>query len=365
MKKPISKILTFSLAGAMLATSALAGDLGHFKPALTYQEGQFVDVQSGDWFSENVRSAYELRLMKGTEAERFQPSENLTLGSAIALAARLRSIYDDGFESRFNQHDGKNWYDTYVAYAQKMGMLEGLDTDDYESTATRWQFAVLLTAALPAEEFKAINTVEDGSIVGVEDGVSYEEAVYTLYRAGVAIGDQTGDFMPDGTLSRAESAILATRAADPTLRRDFSKEETEKPDEKPDETPDEEEATPVQQVLALVNAARAEAGAEALELDEKMTAAAQVRATELAKSFTHDRPDGSKPFTALDEAGVTYQSAGENIASGQTTAEEAMKSWMGSEGHKENILNGHFGRMGVGYFQAENGQHYWVQLFCD
>lgn len=364
MKKPISMIMSFTLAGAMLAGSALAGDLGHFKPALTYQEGQFTDVQSGDWFSENVKSAYELRLMKGTDEGRFQPTDKLTLGSAVALAARLRSIYEDGSESRFNQADGKNWYDTYVAYAQKMGMLEGLDTEDYESIATRWQFAVLLTSALPAEALEAINTVEEGSILGVEPEATYADAVYTLYRAGVAIGDQDGDFMPDGSLSRAESAILTTRAADPALRRDFS---TETPEEKPEEKPEEqpEADSPAAQVLALVNAARTEAGLEALELDEKVSAAAQVRAQELEKSFSHDRPDGSKPFTALDQAGVAYQQAGENIAYGQATADAVMKTWMDSEGHKENILSGHFGRIGIGFYQAENGTPYWVQLFCD
>lgn len=119
-----------------------------------------------------------------------------------------------------------------------------------------------------------------------------------------------------------------------------------------------------QAVLAEVNAARAQNGLSALTLDANMNRAAAVRAAELAQSFSHTRPNGSRGLTALNEAGVSYRAAGENIASGQQTAQAVVSAWMNSSGHRANILSSSFGRMGVGQATI-GGRTYWVQLFAD
>ena len=119
-----------------------------------------------------------------------------------------------------------------------------------------------------------------------------------------------------------------------------------------------------QAVLAEVNAARAKNGLSALTLDANMNRAAAVRAAELAQSFSHTRPNGSRGLTALNEAGVSYRMAGENIASGQQSAQAVVSAWMNSSGHRANILSASFGRMGVGQATI-GGRTYWVQLFAD
>lgn len=119
-----------------------------------------------------------------------------------------------------------------------------------------------------------------------------------------------------------------------------------------------------QAVLAEVNAARVQNGLSALTLDANMNRAAAVRAAELAQSFSHTRPNGSRGLTALNEAGVSYRMAGENIASGQQSAQAVVSAWMNSSGHRANILSASFGRMGVGQATI-GGRTYWVQLFAD
>lgn len=119
-----------------------------------------------------------------------------------------------------------------------------------------------------------------------------------------------------------------------------------------------------QAVLSQVNAARAQNGLRALTLNANMNRAAAVRAAELAQSFSHTRPNGSRGMTALNEAGVSYRTAGENIASGQQTAQAVVSAWMNSSGHRANILSASFGRMGVGQATI-GGRTYWVQLFAD
>lgn len=122
-------------------------------------------------------------------------------------------------------------------------------------------------------------------------------------------------------------------------------------------------SAPAQQMLGLVNAERARHGLPALRLDAGMNRAAVVRAAELAKSFSHTRPNGARGLTALGEAGVSYRAAGENIAAGQQTAQSVMDAWMGSSGHRANILSAQFDRLGVGR-AVIGGRTYWVQLFA-
>lgn len=118
-----------------------------------------------------------------------------------------------------------------------------------------------------------------------------------------------------------------------------------------------------EQVVALVNAERAKAGLNALTLDNEIAAAALVRARETEISFSHTRPDGRHFSTALSDSGISFRGAGENIAWGQRSPEEVMNGWMNSEGHRANILNPNFTKIGVGYYQNAAGRNYWTQLF--
>jgi len=112
----------------------------------------------------------------------------------------------------------------------------------------------------------------------------------------------------------------------------------------------------------LVNIERVKAGLGELTADAKIAAAAYVRSTEQQQLFSHTRPNGTSCFTALTEQGVSYRGAGENIAFGQRTPEEVMTDWMNSPGHRANILNKNFTKIGVGYYKV-NGTAYWTQLF--
>lgn len=118
-----------------------------------------------------------------------------------------------------------------------------------------------------------------------------------------------------------------------------------------------------EQVVALVNAERAKVGVGALTLDKEIETVALVRAQEIETSFSHTRPDGRSFSTALTDAGITFHGAGENIAWGQRSPEEVVNAWMNSEGHRANILNAKFTKIGVGYYRNSAGRNYWTQLF--
>ena len=198
--------------------------------------------------------------------------------------------------------------------------------------------------------------------------------------------DETPDEQPDETPEETPDEQPESK---PEETPDEIPEET--PDEQPEETPDNTpqlpegsrpEETPdngteqnpednnngtsqgdfASQVVALVNAERAKQGLSALTIDTKVQQAALVRAKESAQSFSHTRPNGSSFSTALTEAGVSYRTAGENIAYGQSTPQQVMNAWMNSSGHRVNILNANYTTIGVGY-TVINGTAYWAQLF--
>lgn len=121
------------------------------------------------------------------------------------------------------------------------------------------------------------------------------------------------------------------------------------------------------EVLRLVNIERANEGLDPLVADAAMCQAAEVRAQEIISTFSHTRPDGSSCFTALDQAGVRYNMAGENIAIGQTSAASVVQAWMNSPGHRANIMNSSYSRIGLAAKVSTGtyGGYAWAQFFAD
>ncbi|QXE34459.1 CAP domain-containing protein [Streptomyces sp. GMY02] len=116
-------------------------------------------------------------------------------------------------------------------------------------------------------------------------------------------------------------------------------------------------------VLGLVNAERAQAGCGPVKADAGLTALAQDFSEDMAARgfFDHTDPDGRTPWDRAESAGVEGL-GGENIARGQATAQAVMDSWMNSEGHRANILNCDYTRLGVGVHTGSGGP-WWTQDF--
>ena len=113
-------------------------------------------------------------------------------------------------------------------------------------------------------------------------------------------------------------------------------------------------------VYEIVNQERIKAGVKPLRFNDKVYKAAMVRAKECHKYFSHIRPNGKDCFTALSEAGVKQNYAGENIAVGFSSPKSVMEGWMQSSGHRSNILNPVFTDFGCGV--CNTGE--WTQFFC-
>ena len=116
------------------------------------------------------------------------------------------------------------------------------------------------------------------------------------------------------------------------------------------------------EVVRLVNEARKQNGLSPLTTNWELSRVARYKSQDMVdkRYFSHTSPTYGSPFDMMKAFGISYRTAGENIAYGQRTPQEVVNAWMNSPGHRANILNGSFTQIGVGYVAAGN---YWTQMF--
>lgn len=226
MKK---QFLAAALAACLLlaGTGAAAADDTPAHP--------FTDVPADAWYAGTVEAAYRDGLMKGDSATSFRPEGTVTVAEAWMITARLHSLSHGGDG---NIPAGKVWYTGAQQYLQQQGILDkALQTlreaqgyiDSYrpdpDKAASRLYLADLLSQALPPEQLPAINHIT--AIPDLPAAASAEGAarLLTLYNAGVLTGkDEWGTLgVADAdNVTRAETAAMAVRLAEPAQRKAFT-----------------------------------------------------------------------------------------------------------------------------------------------
>ena len=115
-------------------------------------------------------------------------------------------------------------------------------------------------------------------------------------------------------------------------------------------------------VVELVNEIREQNGLKKLTHDWELSRVARFKSQDMKdnKYFSHTSPVYGSPFEMIKNFGISYRSAGENIARGYANPEAVVNGWMNSSGHRANILNSSYTKIGVGYVRNGN---YWTQMF--
>ncbi|NCB04340.1 MAG: SafA/ExsA family spore coat assembly protein [Clostridia bacterium] len=116
------------------------------------------------------------------------------------------------------------------------------------------------------------------------------------------------------------------------------------------------------EVVRLVNEQRAKNGLAPLTQNWELSRIARYKSQDMADNgyFSHTSPTYGSPFDMIRAFGLSYRTAGENIAKGYATPKAVVDGWMNSSGHRANILNASFRQIGVGY--SADGNH-WTQMF--
>ncbi|HYO98985.1 MAG TPA: CvpA family protein [Pyrinomonadaceae bacterium] len=174
--------------------------------------------------------------------------------------------------------------------------------------------------------------------------------------------------LPDGMQTRARESALANRLAASTeqletalsavfgdaiahtLNRLTVKPESNESVELPFKVPVTKARPELEaQMLELVNRERAAAGLAPLAADDELREVARRHSADMFARgyFAHVTPEGRDPFARIREGGVSFRTAGENLALAPTLS-IAHTGLMNSPGHRANILRPQFGRVGIG-----------------
>lgn len=189
--------------------------------AVTQGDGRvspFEDVKRGDWFFDDVISAYEKGLISGMSRNSFQPGGSLTWAQCIKLAACMHQLCSTGSVSLQN---GQPWYESYISYALENGII-AQRPDSCDGEISRRDFVMIFYRALPGGSYSAINDIPDGWIPDVPTDSPGAYEIYVFYRAGISTGYEDGSFAPGSGINRAEVAAIMNRMMSPEARRTIS-----------------------------------------------------------------------------------------------------------------------------------------------
>ena len=358
----------------------------------------FTDVPDSHWASGYIQRAYEEDWVHGMGSGKYAPAGTLTRAQFLTMVTN--AFFSDDLD-KVSVPDGSPWYAACWSVAQANGLQTGTSMErlsDLTDSVSRYDMAQVIVNTLSGEGISASDSEARAAQAAIRDwsGVpaGYRDAVSGAYALGILNG-RNGSFDGTATMNRAEAATVLCRMDDAisgaqtpdtqtpdtqkpdtqkpdTQKPDTQKPDTQKPDtQKPDTQPPAQDAsTPEElaaEVVRLVNVERAKEGLAPLGTYDSLTKAAQIRAPEIVTLFSHDRPDGTSCFTAMDQTGAKKGAYtwGENIAAGNATAAATVEQWMNSPGHRANILNAKFTHIGVGYQHSAGSTygHYWVQMF--
>ena len=116
------------------------------------------------------------------------------------------------------------------------------------------------------------------------------------------------------------------------------------------------------EVVRLVNDIRVENGLQPLKANWELSRVARYKSQDMLDKgyFSHTSPTYGSPFQMIKAFGLSYRTAGENIAMGYSSPQAVVNGWMNSSGHRANILNPSYTQIGVGYVAQGS---YWTQMF--
>ena len=187
-----------------------------------------------------------------------------------------------------------------------------------------------------------------------------KQILKALFVSVLALTMVAGTFaVPAGAFADQENSVEIGEALSIPMGSDADRPMENTPKDTPEETLKiqvYEDYTKAYEVLNMVNAERQKAGAAPLVMDESLLESAMHRAAETVILGSHVRPDGTLCLT------INSQMRAENYAWGFNSSQSVMDGWMGSTGHKANILNGEYKGIGVGVIKY-NGAYYWIQCF--
>lgn len=314
----------------------------------------FTDLGKVKWAEDEIYYLSENNIISGYPNGKFGPDDKITREQAALML--VNALYDDEVATEnpgFSDVNTSNFYYRAIAIAKEKGLIKGYTDGTFkgDNYITRAETASMIDNAYKVTRGNAKVSFSD------VPNDWYTNSVLDLASNKIINGYTDGTFKPDNHVTRAEFSVILAYAIEPSFRPDEVAGNIPQPS-----TPESGVSEFALKVVELTNAQRKLHGLAPLQLDAKLTSVAQVKSEDMQQVgyFDHNSPTYGSPFDMMETFGVTYTSAGENIAKGFRTPETVVDGWMNSPGHRANILNDSYTHIGIGF---ETEGYHWTQMF--
>ncbi|WP_349409393.1 S-layer homology domain-containing protein [Pseudalkalibacillus sp. SCS-8] len=306
-------------------------------------EGAFEDLVTVPWAEEHIYYLTDRSIIRGYSDTEFGPNDKVTREQAAAMIVREHFPNEQYSKLDYVDVSKNNYFYNDIAVATKHGILTGYPDNTFrpKDHLTRAEATKILANTYYPGTVETAPYFQD-----LSKAPWAEDKINTLALTGIIAGYQDGTFKPNSPVTRAEFAVLLARAIhDPFKLKAHGDEEL--------------------QVIQLVNEERTKRGLKPLKADPLLGHVAGIKSMDMIynRYFAHDSPKYGSPFTMMQDFGVEYYGAGENIAAGYFYPEDVMDAWMESPGHKANILSESYTHIAVGLANGGAYEYYWTQMF--
>ncbi|HEY9577529.1 MAG TPA: S-layer homology domain-containing protein [Pseudobacillus sp.] len=314
----------------------------------------FHDISDKYWAYPQIEKMASQGIITGFKDGTFRAKEPVTRAQSaifIGRALNIKPTQNSSVKFRDISASGTTGY-LYIAELTERGIFSKTDYFHPNHTLTRAELAKIMVTAFNLPRAKG------PTFTDVPKSHWAAEYIGTLAGAGITSGTSETTFSPDGKVTRGQLAVFISNV----LKHD---QEVTNPQQPAKEPATDAHSEIEKQILSLVNQERAQAGVKPLQYATDLAKVAQLKSEDMAKKnyFDHTSPTYGSPFKMMDQFGINYIYAGENIAAGYSTAEAVMKGWMNSPGHRANILSADYAEMGIGIAKGGDYGIYYTQMF--
>lgn len=333
----------------------------------------YSDVNSNHWAFDAISFATEKKWFNGYSDGTFCPNNTISRAEATKVLVSLfereiNEISDTGY----SDVSVTDWYAPYVEVGKDL-FLNLKDGGEFKPNMPISREETVYALVRGMKFNISVEYVDESMLEKFTDAKEINDSIKPYFTIAMQkkliSGYSDGTVKAKGSLTRAEFATLLYRAywinqGKTSEQIGMTNSEVEKYKELYDDDDwlKSSETAFRKAVVTLVNEIRNDNGLNQLSENPDLAQVAQMKAEDMQNNdyFDHQSPTYGSPFDMIKKFGISYMSAGENIAKGQTTPEEVVNSWMNSEGHKKNILNPSYTQIGIGYSADED---IWVQMF--
>lgn len=319
------------------------------------------DVPVSHWASSSIQHMLKKQYMTTYVDGNFKPEQAITRAEAAGAIARSMQVnLETSFSPNFKDLPVTHPYYKEICKLVEIGVLQNTDTFQPEAPLRRMQIAKMLTLSYGIE----VDTKNKSNFSDVPFTHWAKDYIESLADVGVIKGVDQKHFAPNRLVTRAQLAALVERSID--FRQKVKKLEVAYDYLSKDYIPTVNFSTDwSQEVIRLINAERQKRKLEPLSYDAPLTQIAIIKAQDMVNRnyFEHVSPYYGAPWDLATLFDYSYTSFGENIARNIPSPVVAVKAWMASPSHRDNILKAHYTNTGVAVSKDSKGNYYWVQMF--